>query len=183
MKITMDGLNSWAGYNAYAIQCRVLKYSLWQIFGKMCNFIRNFCHVSCVHVMCTDVTNTGDVCLHVSSRESLDEFAWRLYMNPTPQESTQKSYTPISNSSVRIAMGYRLDVRGLIPGRGKRFLSTPPYPERLWVPPSLSIIPRTLSAGLKRSGREADHSPPSSTEVKNGGATPPVSHTSSWRGA
>jgi hypothetical protein len=30
--------------------------------------------------------------------------------------------------------------------------------------------------GEKQSGREADHSPPSSAEVKNGGAIPPVPH-------
>jgi hypothetical protein len=30
-------------------------------------------------------------------------------------------------------------------------------------------------------GREADHSPPSSAEVKNGGAIPPLPHTSSLR--
>jgi hypothetical protein len=33
--------------------------------------------------------------------------------------------------------------------------------------------------GVKRLGREADHSPPSSTEVKNGGAIPSLPHISS----
>jgi hypothetical protein len=37
--------------------------------------------------------------------------------------------------------------------------------------------------GVKRQRREADHSPPTSAEVKNGGAIPPLSNTSSWRGA
>jgi hypothetical protein len=32
-------------------------------------------------------------------------------------------------------------------------------------------------------GREADHSPPSNAEVKNGGAIPPLPNVSSWRGA
>jgi hypothetical protein len=36
-------------------------------------------------------------------------------------------------------------------------------------------------SGLKQQGREADHSPPSSGEVKNGGAIPPLPHTFSWR--
>jgi hypothetical protein len=40
-----------------------------------------------------------------------------------------------------------------------------------------------LFPGVKRPGREADHSPPSSAEVKNGGAVPPLPYTSSWRGA
>jgi hypothetical protein len=30
-------------------------------------------------------------------------------------------------------------------------------------------------------GREADHSPPSNGEVKNGGAIPPLRHIFSWR--
>jgi hypothetical protein len=32
-------------------------------------------------------------------------------------------------------------------------------------------------------GREADYSPPSGAEIKNGRVISPVSHTSSWRGA
>jgi hypothetical protein len=36
---------------------------------------------------------------------------------------------------------------------------------------------------VKRPGREADHSLPSSAEVKNGGATPPLPHMPSWRSA
>jgi hypothetical protein len=35
---------------------------------------------------------------------------------------------------------------------------------------------------VKRPGREADHSPPSSAEVKNGDAIPPLTHMSSWYG-
>jgi hypothetical protein len=40
----------------------------------------------------------------------------------------------------------------------------------------------SLSLGVKRPFGEADHSPPSSAEVKNGGAIP-SSPTSSWSGA
>jgi hypothetical protein len=36
--------------------------------------------------------------------------------------------------------------------------------------------------GVKKLGREFNYSPPSSADVKNGGAIPPLSHTSSWRG-
>jgi hypothetical protein len=35
--------------------------------------------------------------------------------------------------------------------------------------------------GLSDSGCEADHSLPSSAEVKNGGAIPPHPHTFAWR--
>jgi hypothetical protein len=37
--------------------------------------------------------------------------------------------------------------------------------------------------GVKRQQREADHSSPPGTEVKNNGAIPSLSHTSSWYGA
>jgi hypothetical protein len=40
---------------------------------------------------------------------------------------------------LRIAqsVGYGLDCRGLIPGRDKRFFSSPQHRDRLWIPPSL----------------------------------------------
>jgi hypothetical protein len=41
----------------------------------------------------------------------------------------------------------------------------------------------SFPGGVKRPGRESDHSLPSSAEVKNGGAIPPLPHTSSWRSA
>jgi hypothetical protein len=52
--------------------------------------------------------------------------------------------------------------------------------------PTRSPTKRILAAvslGVKGQGREADHSLPSSAEVKNGGAIPPLPSTSSWRGA
>jgi hypothetical protein len=39
------------------------------------------------------------------------------------------------------------------------------------------------SQGVKRPGREAEHSPPSSAAVENSRSIPPFPHTSSWRGA
>jgi hypothetical protein len=73
------------------------------------------------------------------------------------------------DSSVGIALGYRLDDRGsrvrLPAGAGNFSLhhrvqngsGAHPAP---WVPGALSL-------GVKRPGREADHSPPSSAKVKN----------------
>jgi hypothetical protein len=52
---------------------------------------------------------------------------------------------------------------------------------RLVVGPTQPPIQRVsvpLSSRVKRSGREADHSPPSSAEVKSVGAIPPLPHTS-----
>jgi hypothetical protein len=41
----------------------------------------------------------------------------------------------------------------------------------------------TISPTLKRPGREADHLPPSSVEVKNGGTIPTLPHMLSWHSA
>jgi hypothetical protein len=51
------------------------------------------------------------------------------------------------------------------------------------VQPPIRWVPGASSPGIKRPGREADHSPPPSEEVKNGGAVPSRPHMSSWRGA
>jgi hypothetical protein len=69
------------------------------------------------------------------------------------------------DSSVGIATGYGMDDQGSIPGKGKRFFSSPQCPHRL------------------RPGRETDHSPPISAEVENSGPIPPLPHASSWHGA
>jgi hypothetical protein len=49
--------------------------------------------------------------------------------------------------------------------------------------PPIQGVPETISLEVKLPGSEFDHSSPSNTEVKNGGAIPPLPYTSSWRGA
>jgi hypothetical protein len=86
------------------------------------------------------------------------------------------------NISVGIAAGYELNHRGSIPGKGKKFLSFPvsrPALESTFI----STGHRRLFPGVKRLGREADHSLSSSTEVKNCGAVLPNPHRFSWRSA
>jgi hypothetical protein len=74
------------------------------------------------------------------------------------------------DSSVGIATSYVLDgVTASRPALG------PTQPPIQWVK-------RALSLGIKWPGREADHSPPCSAEVKNGEAIRPLPNTSSWRG-
>ena len=51
---------------------------------------------------------------------------------------------------------------------GKRLFPFPERPDRLWPPPHLLFnVHRASSATAKRPGREVDHSPPSSGDVKN----------------
>jgi hypothetical protein len=73
-------------------------------------------------------------------------------------------------SAVGIATGHGLDDRGVgvrVPV-GTRIFSSPRRPDRLWDSPSLLSIASggALSPGVKRQGREADHSPPASAEVE-----------------
>jgi hypothetical protein len=46
--------------------------------------------------------------------------------------------------------------------------------------PPIQWVPGALSLGVKRPGSEADHSLPSSAEVKVSGAIPPFPNTPSW---
>jgi hypothetical protein len=66
--------------------------------------------------------------------------------------------------------GYVLDDRGVevrVPV-GSRIFSSPHRPDRFWGPPSppTQWVQRFLSPGVKREGREADHTSPTSAEVK-----------------
>jgi hypothetical protein len=80
----------------------------------------------------------------------------------------------------RCSDGLRVGRPGFDSWHGRFFFS----PQRLDRPFSL------LSSGycgdfraVKQPGREANHSPTSRTEVKNGGNIPPHPHTSSWHSA
>jgi hypothetical protein len=74
-------------------------------------------------------------------------------------------HTRTSRDSVfGIPTGYGLDDRG---GGVKNFLfSTSSRPALGPTQPPIQWVPGALSPGVKRPGREADHSPPAITEVK-----------------
>jgi hypothetical protein len=83
------------------------------------------------------------------------------------------------SSSVSIAIGLRAAASGVrIPVAIRKIFSSKKVPGPLWSPPSLLFnIYGGIFSGLKQSGRAADHSPSSSTEVKNGWSytfTPPI---------
>jgi hypothetical protein len=76
------------------------------------------------------------------------------------------------DSAVGIATGYGLDDQGVgvRVSVGARIFTSPCLSDRLWGPPSLLSIGYrgggAVSPGVKRPGREADYSPPTSVEVK-----------------
>jgi hypothetical protein len=90
------------------------------------------------------------------------------------------------DSSVNIATRLwngRPRTLGLIAGKGKRFsLGLDLETGSGSLPSSCKMGTGAISPGIKRLVLEADHSPPFSTKVKNGGAIRPHCHTSSWRG-
>jgi hypothetical protein len=73
-------------------------------------------------------------------------------------------------SSVGIALGYGLDDRGsrvrFPVGAGNFSLHHRVQSGSGAYPAPIQWVPGTLSLGVKRPGREADNSPPSSAEVK-----------------
>jgi hypothetical protein len=77
--------------------------------------------------------------------------------------------SPLRDSAVGIATGYGLDDRGveirvLVESR---MFSSPYRPDRLWAHlASYQIDTWGSFPGVKWPGREADHSPPTSAEVK-----------------
>jgi hypothetical protein len=67
------------------------------------------------------------------------------------------------DNSVGIALGCGLDDRG---SRARFPAEAGNFSLHYRVQPPIQWVPGTLSLGIKRPGREADHSPPSSAEVK-----------------
>jgi hypothetical protein len=65
-------------------------------------------------------------------------------------------------------LGYRLDDRGYEyqQGLGIFFFTTASRPALRPTQPPIQWVPGALSLAVKQLGHEADHSPPSSTEVK-----------------
>jgi hypothetical protein len=91
-------------------------------------------------------------------------------------------WTGIDQSLRRLTMDWMTE-RSRSPGRVKNFVSTASRPLLVPTQPTIQWAPGAVSPGVKRLGSEADHSPPTSAEVKNGGAIPSLPHTSSWRSA
>jgi hypothetical protein len=80
------------------------------------------------------------------------------------------------DSSVGIATGYWLVYKVA------RIFSTSSRPALIPTQLPVQLVQVTFSAGVKRPGRETDHSPSPSSEVKRG-SVHSLPHTPSWRSA
>jgi hypothetical protein len=91
------------------------------------------------------------------------------------------------DSSVGIATGHGLDDRCykvlFLAGAGIFLFTTVSRTALGSTQPSIQWVPGVLSLGLKLPEREADHSPPSSVEVKNAWSYTSIPPMSSWHGA
>jgi hypothetical protein len=83
-----------------------------------------------------------------------------------------------------MARSYGLDSRGSISGGARDFIFVTVSKPILRPNQSpMQWVPEAASNGVKRRQREAEHPPPSSAEVKNGEAIPPLPNKSSCCGA
>jgi hypothetical protein len=83
-------------------------------------------------------------------------------------------------------LGYGLDDWVSIPGRGKEGNFSLRHSVHTGSGAHTASYPMGIRGSFprgKRPLREADHSPPSSAEVKNARSYTPLAHTSSWRSA
>jgi hypothetical protein len=90
----------------------------------------------------------------------------------------------IQNKAFRQYVNIHLNKYYFMRPGSARFFFSPQSPDRLCVSPNLLSnvrwVPGALSPAVKRQVREADHSPPSNAEVKNGGAISPLPHMFSY---
>jgi hypothetical protein len=89
------------------------------------------------------------------------------------------------DSVVGIWTGYGLFDRGVgvRVSVASRIFSASSRPAPRPTTPPIQWVPGTLSQGVKRHGRQADHSPPTSAEVKKSGSIHSLPHTRSWHSA
>jgi hypothetical protein len=88
---------------------------------------------------------------------------------------TSTLYLWSRGTSVGIATRLWAEILGFDSRQGQNIFlfSTATRPALEPTQPPIRCVLAAVSPGVTRQGREADHSPPSNAEVKNGGATPP----------
>jgi hypothetical protein len=123
-------------------------------------------------------TGNIDICIHCTISYLKTTLAWyftrtrkvsllRSYLLPTCNKAPIRAV--IAQSVWRWITGWTIGILGFDSRRGLRiFLFTTVSRTALGpTQPPIQRVPGTVSLGVKRPGREADHTPPSSAEVKN----------------
>jgi hypothetical protein len=85
----------------------------------------------------------------------------------------------MSSTLTILATGYEMDGWGSNSGKDKICLFKASSPVLGPKQPPIRWIPAAIFLWVKRPGFDAEHSPPSSAEGKNGGAIPSLPHISS----
>jgi hypothetical protein len=98
--------------------------------------------------------------------------------------SGNKSEIELPLKTIQMSIGLWIGQPGFdSPPRQVFFSSTISWPALKPTQPPIRRVSGAISPGVKRPKREADHLPPSSLKVRNGGTTPSLPHVSSWRSA
>jgi hypothetical protein len=118
----------------------------------------------CTSLLKLILTSSKHGLLQREMKAESKQWIWNLRERRTHYSHRAEAFNiySINEDGAGIENCYGLDDRGVgtqVPV-GSRIFSSPHRPDQLWCPPNL------LSPGVKRPGREADHSPPASAEVK-----------------
>jgi hypothetical protein len=105
-----------------------------------------------------------------------------MYLYISQILSTVTGLVKIRDGSVGIAIRLR-DGRQGFDSRLRTIFSSDFRPSLGPTQPHIQWVPRSLSPGVKRLGREADHSSPSSSEIKNCGITSALPYMPLWHTA
>jgi hypothetical protein len=101
-----------------------------------------------------------------------------IWDNRILQYASMRSRDSSVGTAIRLCVGRQTN-RYSIARKSKKYLfSAASRPSGGSIQPPVQWVPGAFSPGIKRQRRESDHSILSSAEVKNGGAIPPLSHTS-----
>jgi hypothetical protein len=131
---------------------QIMKLIIIQFSASSCDFLPLRCKWTC-HTSIVSTTELRDMILNVPASYSVGfRFESELGNGVSGLNVCSFSFG---------ATGWMIG--GSSPVRGWEFFSSLPRPDRFWGPPSLQS---NGYQGVKRPGREADHSPPSSAKVK-----------------
>jgi hypothetical protein len=118
---------------------------------------------------------------HIPEDRRLENYSSRIFERRHIFKNLSTLFSGLHDTSAGIVMAYGLHgrVRFMVGARYFLYSTAPRLSLRPTHPP-VHWLRRYPSPGVKRPGLEADLSPSCSTEVKNDGTIPPLTHMSSW---